>query len=376
MHLPVMVRMVTRLSHSRSGVEPREPLPQKELRSGARQCWTLLPTNARIQFQRLLELQPDLIKYADASPFNTLELNPEDRSLGVIASGIAYNYLLENYAGAATKPSILKVSTYPIPTNLVTKLIDHVDAILVAEEGYPLIERMLKGTYGIHGKNLLGKLSGNLPLSGELSPEIVRQALALKPLEKQTLGDFKLAGRPPQLCVGCPHADTFKALNEALREFDKSNVFSDIGCYTLGYFPPHNALNTCVCMGASVGMAKGAAEAGVYPSVAVIGDSTFGHSGITPLLSAVTFNTNIVVIILDNCTVAMTGGQRSFATGDRLLKIVEGVGVPKDHIRMIVPLPKNHEKNVRILSEEIEHPGISVIVAVRECVEEARKRRG
>ena len=332
--------------------------------------------NARIQFQRLLELQPDLIKYADASPFNTLELNPEDRSLGVIASGIAYNYLLENYAGAATKPSILKVSTYPIPTNLVTKLIDHVDAILVAEEGYPLIERMLKGTYGIHGKNLLGKLSGNLPLSGELSPEIVRQALALKPLEKQTLWDFKLAGRPPQLCVGCPHADTFKALNEALREFDKSNVFSDIGCYTLGYFPPHNALNTCVCMGASVGMAKGAAEAGVYPSVAVIGDSTFGHSGITPLLSAVTFNTNIVVIILDNCTVAMTGGQRSFATGDRLLKIVEGVGVPKDHIRMIVPLPKNHEKNVRILSEEIEHPGISVIVAVRECVDEARKRRG
>jgi indolepyruvate ferredoxin oxidoreductase alpha subunit len=127
-------------------------------------------------------------------------------------------------------------------------------------------------------------------------------------------------------------------------------------------------------MGASVGMAKGAAEAGVFPAVAVIGDSTFGHSGITALLSAAASHTNMIAIVLDNCTVAMTGGQPTFASGDRLLKIIEGVGVPKDHIRVITPLPKFHEQNVRIMKEEIEHSGLSVIVAARECLEETRKK--
>jgi indolepyruvate ferredoxin oxidoreductase alpha subunit len=374
MNIPVMIRMVTRLSHSRAGVETRDPHPPNELHYGARQCWTLLPVNARVQFKKVLDRQFELVKLAEASRFNKLEINPDDKSLGVIASGIAYNYVLENFKNAAKKPSILKVSTYPLPEELVKELIARVETVLVAEEGYPLIERSLKGLFGLPGKRLIGKLSGHLPLAGELSPETVRQALALKPLERQTLGDFKLTGRPPQLCVGCPHADTFKALNKALEGSGKPGVFSDIGCYTLGYFPPHNAINTCVCMGASVGMAKGAAEAGVHPSVAVIGDSTFGHSGITPLLSAAAFNTNMVLIILDNCTVAMTGGQPSFSTGERLLKIIEGVGVPKEHIRVITPLPKFHEQNVRILKEEIEHPGISVIVAVRECLEEARKK--
>jgi len=375
MSIPVMVRMVTRLSHSRASVEPRESRPQNELHSGARQCWTLLPTNARVQFQKVLDRQPELAEFAGASRFNKLELNPEDRSFGIIASGIASNYVLENFRNAAHRPSILKIATYPLPEKLVKKLIAHVDTVLVAEEGYPLVEQSLKGFLGLPGKTLIGKLSGHLPPSGELSPESVRQALGMKPLERQTLGDFKLAGRPPQLCAGCPHADTFKALNRALEGFSRSNVSSDIGCYTLGYFPPYNALNTCVCMGASVGMARGAAEAGVFPSIAVIGDSTFGHSGITALLSAAAFNTNMVVLILDNGAVAMTGGQPSFATGDRLLKIIEGLGVPKEHIRVIEPLPKHHETNVRIIKEEIEYPGLSVIVAVRECLEEARKKR-
>lgn len=373
--IPVMVRMVTRLSHSRSTVLSRPPRKQNELRYGARQSWTLLPVNARVLYKNILEKQAEFLQTANESKFNSLELNENDRSLGIIASGIAYNYVRENYKDASRKPSILKISTWPIPESLAAELIRRVETILVVEEGYPLIEKSIKGLSGMSGKTLIGKLSGNLPLSGELSPEIVRKALKIEPLKTQSLGDFKMAARPPQLCQGCPHADTFRALNKALEGYPQANVFSDIGCYTLAYFPPYNALNTCVCMGASIGMARGGAEVGIYPSVAVIGDSTFGHSGITPLLGAAAFNTDMTVLILDNCTVAMTGGQPSFATGERLLKIIEGVGVAREHIRTIEPLPKNFEQNARIIKEEIAYRGLSVVVAVRECIQEVRKKK-
>jgi indolepyruvate ferredoxin oxidoreductase alpha subunit len=127
-------------------------------------------------------------------------------------------------------------------------------------------------------------------------------------------------------------------------------------------------------MGASIGMARGASDVGVRPAVAVIGDSTFAHSGITPLLSAAAADTDMTVFVLDNGTVAMTGCQPSYGTGERLLRIIEGVGVPKDHIRVIEPLPKNHEKNVQIIREELDHRGLSVIVAVRECLQDSRKK--
>ncbi len=190
-----------------------------------------------------------------------------------------------------------------------------------------------------------------------------------------SLGGFKLATRPPQLCQGCPHADTLTALTKALQSYDRGNVFSDIGCYTLGAYPPYSAVQTCVCMGASVSMARGGADAGVRPSVAVIGDSTFGHSGLTPLLEAAAHDVDMTVVILDNGTVAMTGGQPSYASGERLLKMIEGLGVPKEHLRVIEPLPKNLEKNVQVMREEFEHHGLSVIVAVRECLEESKKKR-
>jgi indolepyruvate ferredoxin oxidoreductase alpha subunit len=223
-------------------------------------------------------------------------------------------------------------------------------------------------------------LSGDLPPSGELSPEAVRPVLGLPPLktgrlEAGEVPGFRLASRPPQLCKGCPHADTFNALKAALEGYSRANVFSDIGCYTLGAFPPYTSINTCICMGASVSMAKGGSEVGIHPSVAVIGDSTFGHSGLTPLLEAAAQDTNMTVIILDNGTVAMTGGQPSYASGERLVKMIEGVGVPRSHIRVIEPLPKNLDANAGIMQEEFEHRGISVIIAARECIQEARKRR-
>jgi len=372
---PVMVRMVTRLAHSRSSVATREARAQNGLRYGDPKDWTLLPANARRRFKLLLEKQADMVKLSESQPFNKLELNPKDRSLGVIASGIAYNYLRESLAGGGPAPSVLKIASYPLPESMIARLFEHVDTALVIEEGYPLIERELKGFFGIPGKALKGKLTGELPLTGELSPDIVRKALGLAPLPVRDAGDVKLANRPPQLCAGCPHADTVKALNKALEGRSGSNVFSDIGCYTLSALPPYSAIQTCVCMGASISMARGGSDAGVRPSVAVIGDSTFAHSGMTPLLSAAAADADMTVFILDNATTAMTGGQPSYGTGENLLKILEGLGVKKEHIRTIEPLPKNLEKNVRIIKEELDHKGLSVIVAVRECVQETRKKR-
>jgi len=373
--LPVLMRLVTRLSHSRSAVETREPRPQNELKKGAGKDWILLPVNARRRFAELLDRQGEMVRLSDESRFNILKLNDQDRSFGVIASGIAYNYFREAVAGDAAPPSFLKTSTYPLPEGLIRKLVGHVDTVLVLEDGYPFIERQIQGLFGIPGKTVQGKTSGALPASGELTPDIVRRALGRAPLPSLQASGLPLAGRPPQLCVGCPHTDTFKALNKALEGRTGSNVFSDIGCYTLGALPPHNAIHTCVCMGASIGMARGASDVGLHPAVSVIGDSTFAHSGITPLLSAATANTDMTVIILDNATTAMTGGQRTYGSGERLLRLVESLGVLKDHVRTIEPLPKNHDKNVQVIKDEIGYPGLSVVVAVRECVQEQRKKR-
>jgi indolepyruvate ferredoxin oxidoreductase alpha subunit len=375
MNIPVMVRMVTRLAHSRSRVQPRPPREQNPIQYGEGKDWTLLPVNARRRFKLLTEKQKELVRVSDASEFNSLRINKENTKLGIIASGVAHNYVLENFIDVTRSPSLLKVATYPLPEGFCTRLVDHVETVLVVEEGYPFIERNLQGMFGLCETKVHGKLSGHLPTTGELTPGIVRQGLGMEPLEQRAINDFPMAGRPPQLCQGCGHRDAYDALNKALESYSQSNVFSDIGCYTLGALPPYNAINSCVCMGASVSMAKGGAEAGVFPSVAVIGDSTFAHSGITPLLDAAAVNTNMTVMIFDNATVAMTGGQPTFASGEKLVRIIEGLGVSKDHIHTIIPLPKNLETNVQVIKEELDYQGLSVIIAARECVQQARKKR-
>jgi len=183
-----------------------------------------------------------------------------------------------------------------------------------------------------------------------------------------------VTGRPPALCVGCPHADTYKALRAAMEPGGQGHVFSVIGCYTLGFMPPYQAINSCVDMGASITMAVGAADAGLYPAVAAIGDSTFGHSGITGLLDAVIKNSNVVVFILDNDTTAMTGMQDSVVT-NRLERICEGLGVPPEHIRVITPLSRLHEENVRVIREELDYNGVSVIIPRRPCIHVFNKKK-
>jgi len=179
--------------------------------------------------------------------------------------------------------------------------------------------------------------------------------------------------RPPALCVGCPHSDSFQALNEALKEFGRGHVFSDIGCYTLGFMPPYNAINSCVDMGASITMAKGASDAGLYPAVAVIGDSTFSHSGMTGLLDCIYENSNVMIVILDNSTTGMTGGQDYTGFG-KLEQICQGLGVPKEHIRVFTPLKKNWDEMVAIYKEELAYKGVSVVIPRRECIQTLMKK--
>ena len=166
----------------------------------------------------------------------------------------------------------------------------------------------------------------------------------------------------------------YEALLAVVKTYPESKVFGDIGCYTLGALPPYGAISSCLDMGASITMAKGAADAGVFPAVAVIGDSTFTHSGITGLLDAVNENSNITVVISDNLTTGMTGGQDSAGTG-KLEDICRGVGVAPEHVRVVVPLKKNFDEMTQVIREEIEYNGVSVIIPRRECLQTLKRKK-
>ncbi len=369
--IPVMLRITTRLAHSRAGI--KQSASRKEnlikLPENLRQ-FILLPGIARKQYKDLLAKQAHFEKDSEDSPFNTYQ-GASNTSMGIIACGLAYNYLMENYPDRNIPFPIVKVSQYPIPRKQIERLYQESDKILVLEEGYPIVEEMLKGFFNT-GKQIMGRLDGTIPRDGELNPNIVGIALGIETPEYREIPSLVTA-RPPSLCNACPHIDSYAGLNEALEKYGKGRVFSDIGCYTLGALAPYDAINTCVDMGASITMAKGAADAGLVPAVAVIGDSTFTHSGITGLLDAVNDKSNITVVILDNATTGMTGGQPSAALG-KIEDICRGLGVDEDHIRVIKPLTKKHEENLQVFKEEIAYEGVSVIIPRRECIQTLNKR--
>ena len=367
--LPVLVRMVTRLAHSRAAVEVGEPLPQNGLAPDSeRTRWVLLPGNAKRQYAALVAKQPELLQRSLDSSHNLLE--EKGSSLGVIACGIAYNYVRE---ALPNEVSVLKVSQYPLPEGLVRELAAASGEILVVEDGQPFAEEQVRGLLG-PDYPVSGRLNGRLPRTGELNPDNVAVALG-EPAGAVHAPAHSLAPRPPQLCQGCGHRDVYTALNQVLADYPTARVFGDIGCYTLGALPPFRAIDSCVDMGASITMAKGAADAGVHPAVAVIGDSTFTHSGMTSLLDAVNDNAAITVILSDNLTTAMTGGQDSAGT-HKFEAICLALGVEREHLHVVVPLPKNMEEITRIIREEVEYKGVSVIIPQRECMQTlARKNR-
>ncbi|MDE7413007.1 MAG: indolepyruvate ferredoxin oxidoreductase, partial [Muribaculaceae bacterium] len=378
--IPVMVRLVTRLSHSRAVVEAEnEVRDENPLHYPERpKQWVLMPAMSKIRNKQLIADYEDLQYVSDKSPFNRFE-EGDDHSLGILVSGIAYNYLQEVFPKGVPFP-VVKVSQYPLPKKLISKLYNECDAILVLEEGQPFIEKQIRGLLDA-GKPVMGKLSGEVVRDGELNPDIVRNLLmSIAPSHMQleslnrNIPAKNVVSRPPALCQGCGHRDVYGALNEALSSYKDAKVFGDIGCYTLGFLSPFNAIDTCVDMGASITMAKGAADAGQHPAVAIIGDSTFTHSGMTGLLDAINENTPVTVIISDNLTTGMTGGQDSQGTG-KLEEICLGLGADPAHVRTIDSLPKNHDEMVKLFKEEIDYPGLSVIISRRECIQTARRKK-
>jgi indolepyruvate ferredoxin oxidoreductase alpha subunit len=371
-NVPVLLRITTRLAHSRAGVVRKEVLPENELTLPAdpRQ-FILLPALARRKYKKLLSSQDLYQELSNDSIYNRYE-EGQDKSLGIVACGIAYNYLMEHFPTENCPYPIVKISQYPIPENHLKRLRHECDEILVLEEGAPMVEEVLKG-YFTEGKLVKGRLDGTLPRDGELNPDWIAKALGMELFGGYDIPEV-VVSRPPALCQGCGHQDVFNAMNEALAVYTKGRVFSDIGCYTLGALPPYETIYSCVDMGASITMAKGAADAGLIPSVAVIGDSTFAHSGITGLLDAVNEKSGITVVISDNESVSMTGGQDSSAFG-KIESICIGIGVDPAHIHSIVPLKKNHEEMVKMFREEFAYEGVSVIIPNRECIQRATSRK-
>ena len=373
--LPVLMRVTTRMAHSRAVVEVKdEARPQNEKNYNAVAAnWVLLPANARKRNDKVTAQQKELEKDAANSKYNCLypvlsQGEGAKAALGIIASGIGYNYVMECLSSVGKETGsfpILKISQYPLPKKLVRRMMDECEHVLIVEEGQPFIEDMVRGVS--EANNIHGKLDGTLPRTGELNPDIVKKALGMD------LGQCfdpcaDVAPRPPALCQGCGHRDVYAALNEVLKEYDNPRVFGDIGCYTLGFLPPFRAIHSCVDMGASITMAKGAADAGQWPSVAVIGDSTFTHSGMTGLLDAINENADITVIISDNLTTGMTGGQDSAGT-NKFEAICRGLGLSDEHLKVVVPLPKNMPEITQAIRDEINYHGTSVIIPRRECMQ-------
>lgn len=374
--LPVMIRMVTRLSHSRSGVtvgqrrKPNNLCPQHDAKR-----WVLLPGNSRRNYLKLLEKQKDFLEWSETCRWNELHLNPDGGRTGYIVSGVAHNYFLANFEPGEQLPPYLKIGAYPLPRGLIRKLFEAVDEVVIIEEGYPIIEDAVRGVLDEPmGKVVRGRHDGTVARTGELDPDVVRKALGKPAHQHQSTVNFSLAPRPPKLCDGCPHIDAYNLIREMIDNYASARVFGDIGCYTLGALAPFNAMHVNLDMGASISMAMGAAQAGMRPVMCVIGDSTFMHSGMTALVGAAKLDLPMTVFIMDNSTVAMTGAQQTIKTGEELVRVVKGLGVDPEHLHVLQMYKKYRESNLEIVKREVAHEGLSVIITARECLVAAKKK--
>ena len=358
---PVILRMTTRVSHSQSMVERRTP-DEPALKEYAKNIakYVMMPAQARGRHIEVEKRDNTIREYADTLDINRMELR--DTKIGIICSGCVYQYVRE----ALPDASILKLGmVFPLPQCLIREFSEKVDTLYVVEELEPFFENQIK-VMGIKckGKELFG-------LQGELSMRKIKEKIIGEKPETA----FKpepLPMRPPVLCPGCPHRAVFYVLNKL-----KLNVMGDIGCYTLGAIAPLNAIDACVCMGASVGMAHGMEKArgeeAAAKTVAVIGDSTFVHSGITGLVDIIYNRGTSTVILLDNSITGMTGHQQNPSTGKDIrgteapqldfVKLFEAIGVK--NIRVVDPFDlKAFEKAVK---EETARREASVIIAKRPC---------
>ncbi len=376
LQVPVLLRLVTRLAHSRAAVtlgSPREQNKANYVDDPSR--FTLIPSNARRAYAKLLDKQPALQAYSENHAANALTLSGEGKP-GILVSGLGWNYLKEAMGEKLDGYNLLRIGVYPLPVKKIRQLLDASCEVWVVEEGYPFIERYVSALGLMRERPIRGKLTGDLPRMGELDSDAIKRCFGLPvsvSLKIDGLSEV-LVGRPPRLCDKCPHSDAYIAINEVLTQYGPAvRVMGDIGCYALGYLAPYQAIHSCLCMGSSIGMAIGAAHAGMTPSLCVIGDGTFTHSGMTPLLDAARDNTNIKVFILDNSIVAMTGGQPTMVTDEEVVDLVAGLGVPREHIRVVTPAWQKKDQTLAIIREEMAYTGLSVIIARRACVTYAKQ---
>lgn len=362
---PVLLRTTTRISHSKTVVElkDRREKPEPAEFERAPQKFVMIPGHARLRHIEVEERLKKLEEYANNAEINRIEWG--DAKIGVITSGISYQYVKE----AMPEASVLKLGlTYPLAKDLIRSFAEKVDTLFVVEELDPFLEEQIKAM----GIKVTGK--DKLPLIYEFDQGVIRERLlGEKRKEDNILSDVSLPPRPPVLCPGCPHRGVFYVLKKL-----KLVVTGDIGCYTLGVVPPLSAMDTTVCMGASVGMAFGVELAlkdkVKHKVVGVIGDSTFVHSGITGLIDIVYNKGASTVIILDNRITGMTGHQDNPATGKTLMgehthqldlgEVARAVGVKS--VRVIDPYDLGETE--RVIREEIAKDEPSVIITNRPCV--------
>jgi indolepyruvate ferredoxin oxidoreductase alpha subunit len=383
-HAPVLLRLTTRLSHARAEVTIQERRSQNPLsKSENKYEWMLLPAHARKNYAALIEKQTDISAWS--VQHNTLEIEDRDTAFVVITAGLGGNYYDENRedfvkARGGKTPARLHIGAYPLPVELIQTLCGKAEKALVIEEGQPFIEERLRGLLP-QKIAIAGKLAGfdgeqaPIPRYGELDPDIARRALGLPPRANMLsrVDIPALPGRPPQLCRGCPHVDSYETIKKAVAGLESIVITSDIGCYSLGANPPYSVPETIVCMGASIGMAKGASDAGIKHVIGVIGDSTFLHSGITGLIDAVASNTSMTLVILDNSAVAMTGCQETIMPSENLRPLALGLGVAPEHLFEFDAKKPLVEENAAKLRAEIEYQGLSVVIFKRPCLEVLRK---
>ncbi len=361
---PVLVRLSTRIAHSQSAVTlgERMNVPVKVYAKNARK-YVMMPANAKKRHVVVEERQKALAAFSDESGLNQIEWN--DRSVGVIADGIAYQYAKEGLKNA----SFLKIGmVYPLPDSLIREFAQGVEKLYVVEELDPFMEEHIKAMgIKVTGKELF-------PLLGELTAQMIREKITgVKPEAAETFAEETLPGRPPVLCTGCPHRAVFYVLKKL-----KVNVFGDIGCYTLGALPPLDMIDAVICMGASIGGAYGMEKARgadfAKRTVAVIGESTFIHSGITGLIDIVYNKSNATVLILDNSITGMTGHQQNPTTGLTIKNeptkrvILEDLCAAVGIGRIAVVDPFDLSTLERVLKEELAAEEPSVIIARRPCV--------
>lgn len=357
--IPVLVRTTTRIAHSKGLVDVGERAPGRAEASYASQVgkWVMMPANARARRVDLAQRAERLQTFSNESGLNRIEMR--DTTLGIVVSGIAYEYVRD----ALPEASILKIGMVnPLPEKLILEFASKVERCAVIEELDPYMSLRLKAL----GVSLV---ETGLSAIGELSPDRIAAAFGAPAREtREPIAD--LPPRPPLLCAGCPHRGVYWALGKL-----KAIVTGDIGCYTLGALPPLSAMDTCVCMGASVGMAHGLGLAGssTRPIVGVIGDSTFAHSGITGVLDMVYNGSSGTVVILDNRTTAMTGHQGNPVSGKTITgadapmldleTLVKALGVP--WVRTVDPF--DMAGTLDALTEATATAEMSVLIAKAPC---------